>query len=96
MSAIAAKVFSGLMNARIAAPEEDAEDREQPPQPLRQHRQRELLNRGPEKHEADDDPDGRHRGLVELKDHNGDHDPADPEDEPEPPVPERALIASRS
>ena len=49
-------------------------------------RERQVLEAGEQEHEADDEPDGPDRGLVELQDRHRDDDPADPGDEREPPV----------
>ncbi len=87
MSAIAAKVFSGLMKVITPAtsnsrPKRNITNR----QPSAQERSvRQLLEAGQHEHDPDQHADGRDRGLIELQDHEGDHDPGDAGDQPEPP-----------
>ena len=87
MSAIAANVFSGLIKAITPATSNSTAkshmtSRSQPPASDSEH---ELLEAGQDEHDPDQHADGRDRGLVELQDHEGDHDPGDPGYQPEPP-----------
>src|SRR4051794_51204 len=65
--------------------EEHAEQRPQPAQRVGDRRDHQLLDAREGEHQADDDPDRRDRGLVELQDDQRPDDPGGADDEPEPP-----------
>ena len=87
MSAIAAKVSSGLMKLATAAPAKRT------PKTANNHfsrgyrHQPELLQAGEREQDPDQDADCVDRGLVELEDYHGGDGPQDPDHQPQPPHP---------
>ena len=88
MSAIAANVFSGLMNAITPGDQQQQAEEEQDPaaaSPRVSDPSASCWKPESEEHDPDQHADRGDRSLVELKDHQRDHDPEEAEDQPQPP-----------
>src|SRR5215218_1228131 len=71
--------------------EEEAEEIEEPAAAVGQRPHGDLLEAAREEQDPDDHADRCDRGVVELKDHQADDHPGEPEDEPQPPEAREAL-----